>query len=357
MALTWDVIFAQLIRKERQGYWGNWSLNPAIVPGAVGVLDPNTGTFTSAGVVIPGLTTTSRPISQQWSVMSEHVSRKEVDLGADATVVDPDTGTKVNAELTVSWSLEQTGSMISEFAVTSEELMDRSLLRSQLEWLESIAETQNMSAGDRISQGFGVVTSVIWADSGVNVAAQSENTTFSVSGSVGAVHDLLGQGSGKGSYVTTSADKSVSKHIWPESPGAPAPSPVPVAYTFASFDGKTVIENWTSVLQGFELLLNSVPGCTYVVEARFSYDTAAGRRESRDAVIPAGLSATFAAIPIDAGNLVLDLAFKGVFSDDHKHLEWPTPLGQWAGGVRQVDLRGVWPGSTSALDVQSGKSY
>lgn len=356
MTVTWDVVFAQLIREDRQGYWGNWSLNPAIVPGAVGVLDPGTGAFTPVGVAIPGLTTTSRPISQRWSVMSEHVSRKEIDLGADGTVIDPDTGTKVNAEVTVSWSLEQSGSMISEFAVTSEEFLDLSLLSSQLEWLEATAETHNMSTDDRISQGFGVVTSVIWAKSGVNIAAQSENTTFSLSGSVGAVHDLLGEGSGQGSFATASADKSVSQHLWPETPESLAPGPAPIAYTFASFDGRTVIEKWTNVLGSFELLLNSVPGCTYVVNATLTYDTKADRSVTRTALIPAGLSATIGAVPLDATNLVLDLAFKGVFSDEHHRFEWNTPLGQWAGGVRQIDLSGVWPGSTSALDVQSGKA-
>ncbi|MFD1543779.1 hypothetical protein [Nonomuraea guangzhouensis] len=352
MTVTWDVVFAQLIRRERQGYWGNWSLNPAITPGAVGVLDPGTGAFTPVGMAIPGLTTTSRPISQRWSVMSEHVSRKEIDLGADGTVIDPDTGTKVNAEITVSWSLEQSGSMFSEFAVTSEEFLDLSLLRSQLEWLEATAETHNMSTGHRISQGFGVVTSVIWAKSGLNIAAQSENTTFSLSGSVGAVHDLLGQGKGQGSFATASADKSVSQHLWPETPESLAPCPAPIAYTFASFDGRTVMERWTGVLGSFELLLNSVPGCTYVVNASLTYDTV-----TRTALIPAGLSATFGAIPLDATNLVLDLAFKGVFSDEHHRFEWNTPLGQWAGGVRQIDLSGVWPGSTSALDVQSGNPH
>ncbi|WP_345347881.1 hypothetical protein [Actinoallomurus liliacearum] len=78
--------------------------------------------------------------------MSKHVSRQETDLGADATVVDPDTGTKVNAEVTVSWSLERSESLISEFAVTSEEFLDPGLLTRQIEWLEQIADRQNMRA-------------------------------------------------------------------------------------------------------------------------------------------------------------------------------------------------------------------
>jgi hypothetical protein len=356
MATTWDVVFAQLVRRDRPGYWGNWSLNPAIKPGALGVLDPGTGAFAWNGALIPGLTTTSRPISQRWQLMSEHVTRQEADVAADGSAVDPDTGTKVDAQLRVSWSLEQSGSMISEFAVTSEEFIDTALLTSQLDALVASAAGQNMNAGGGISQGFGVVTSVIWADSGVNVAAESENTTFSVAGEAGAVNDLLGSASGKGSYARASADKSVSQHTWPDKPDTVAPNPVPVAYTFASFDGRTALPNWTTVIGTFELLVNSVPGCTYVVDADLSYDAANGSTK-RSAQIAAGLSTTFGAIPLSATNLVLNLAFKGIFSDEHHTLRWNTPLGQWAGGVRQVDLRGVWPGSTSVVDVQSGKTH
>ncbi|GAA4602174.1 hypothetical protein GCM10023195_06340 [Actinoallomurus liliacearum] len=35
---------------------------------------------------------------------------------------------------------------------------------------------------------------------------------------------------------------------------------MPIAYTFTSFDGRVLIEKWTSVLGSFELLLNSVIG-------------------------------------------------------------------------------------------------
>ena len=59
-------------------------------------------------------------------------------------------------------------------------------------------------------------------------------------------------------------------------------------------------------------------------------------------------------IPLDATNLVVDLSFKGVLSDDKHHFSWATPLGTFPAGQIIIDLSGVWPGKTSAVERITG---
>jgi hypothetical protein len=226
-------------------------------------------------------------------------------------------------------------------------------MNGNYDWLQKAAASQGMSRnGGGISQGFGVVTSVLWANSGLNVAAQSDSTTFSVAGSVSGVNELVGQAEGKGSYTSTNANKSVDQHIWPDKAATIAETAIPIAFRFASFNGRLIMPNWTAELGSFQLVLNNQHGGTYIVRANLSYDTPQGRR-SQEASVSGGLIATLGAIPLDATNLKLDLAFKGVFSDEHKSFSWPTPLGTWYDGVRHIDLTGVWPGQTNAVDAEA----
>ena len=81
--------------------------------------------------------------------------------------------------------------------------------------------------------------------------------------------------------------------------------------------------------------------------------TACLRAGSRKAAPAERLGSDDGAIPLDATNLSLDLAFKGVFSDEHKSFRWPTPLGTWYDGTRHIDLSGVWPGQTNAVDAEA----
>jgi hypothetical protein len=352
---SYNAGYTQLIRKGRRAHWGNWALSAQIQPGAVGVVDPETGEFTLVEEQVPGAQIQTRQQPTRWELMSEHVSRQQGNVSLDGSATDPETGTKITAGLEVKWGLERSGSMISEFSLGSEAVLVGfgDLLNRQYDWLQKAAASQGMSRnGGGISQGFGVVTSVLWANSGLNVAAQSDNTTFSISGSVSGVNELIGQAEGKGSYSSATSDKSVDKHIWPDKASKLAEEAIPIAYTFASFDGRLIIPNWTAELGSFQLVLNNQHGGTYIVKANLSYDTPQGKR-SEETSVSGGLIATMGAIPLDATNLTLGLAFKGVFSDEHKSFKWNTPLGTWYDGVRHIDLTGVWPGQTGAVDAEA----
>ncbi len=353
---SYNAAFTQLIRRSRRAHWGNWGLSPDIRAGAVGVVDPASGEFTLVQDQLPGLDgrVSKSPLPSKWQLMSEHVSRQQADASLDGSAVDPDTGTKISAGLKVSWGLERSGSMVSEFSIESEDTVKGigDLLTQQYDWLQQQASAQGMSNGNGISQGFGVISSVIWARSGLNVAAQSDNTTYSISGSASAVNQLVGQVEGKGSYTSATSDKSVDQHIWPDQSGKVADAPVPIAYRFASFEGRTIIPNWTMHLGSFQLVLNNQHGGTYIVKGELNYDTPRGHVK-QDTSVSGGLIATIGAIPLDATNINLRLSFKGMFSDEHKSFRWDTPLGTWYDGTRHVDLSGVWPGSTHATDAEA----
>jgi hypothetical protein len=352
---SYNAGYTQLIRKGRRAHWGNWALSAQIQPGAVGVVDPATGEFTLVEEKLPGARIETRQQPTRWELMSEHVSRQQADVSLDGSATDPETGTKIKAGLEVKWGLEKSGSMISEFSIGSEAMLVGygDAMNGQYDWLKKAAASQGMSRnGGGISQGFGVVTSVLWANSGVNVAAQSDNTTFSITGSVSGVNELVGQAEGKGSYSSAVSNKSVDKHMWPDKEAKLAEKLVPIAYTFASFDDRLIMPFWTAELGSFQLVLNNQHGGTYIVNANLSYDTPQGKRSS-SASVSGGLISTIGAIPLDATNLSLDLAFKGVFSDEHKSFRWPTPLGTWYDGTRHIDLSGVWPGQTNAVDSEA----
>lgn len=350
---NWNGAFTQALRASRRAHWGNWGLSAQIAPGAVGILDPVTGEFSAVAEVVPGATVVERAESTRWEVMTEHVTRKEAHIALDGTATDPETGDALTAGLQIAWSLQKAGSLVSEFALESEAFVDGygDLLNEQIEWLAKRAASVGMGRNGEISQGFGVVTSVLWARSGLNVAAMSDNTTFSVAGSVEGVYGLVGQGKASGSYASTTADKSVDKHLWPDEENTLAPGRVPIAFTFASFDGRLLMPNWTTELGSLQLVLNNAHGGSYIVEGRLAYDTPRGR-QTKKATASGALIATIGSIPLDATSMTLDLTFYG-FTNEHKHFEWDSPLGQWYGGTRHIDLYGFWPGATKAVDAEA----
>jgi hypothetical protein len=167
------------------------------------------------------------------------------------------------------------------------------------------------------------------------------------------VHKLLGEASGKGSFTSTSETKSVDKHLWPSEAGTLPTNSVPLAFTFASFDGRLLLPRWVTHISAYQLVIRNTHGGTYKVDAKLTYDTPRGPK-TEEKTVTGGLTATIADIPLDASNLKLTLTFCGVRTDETHTLQWTSPRGQWVNGVRHVDLYGVWPGETRAVDVEAG---
>ena len=63
-----------------------------------------------------------------------------------------------------------------------------------------------------------------------------------------------------------------------------------------------------------------------------------------------GISKTVANIPLNATNIQVDVKFQGVVNSDNYSFNWPSPLGQWLTGRREIEMTGVWPGKTHAIE-------
>ena len=53
--VNWNAQFTQLIRKSNNVLWGNWTLSSEVAPGAVGILDPSSGSFKLVAASLPDL--------------------------------------------------------------------------------------------------------------------------------------------------------------------------------------------------------------------------------------------------------------------------------------------------------------
>lgn len=96
-------------------------------------------------------------------------------------------------------------------------------------------------------------------------------------------------------------------------------------------------------LSGISILLDVSPGGTYIVDATATY-TVNGKQQSTDAQVCGGRATMMNAIPVGATSLTLDLAFKGMFSDEKHRFN----------GQIFIDLYGVWPGASRAVERTTG---
>lgn len=166
--MNWNRTFTDLIRAGRAAYWGNWTLDPKIKVGAVGIVSPDNGDFTLVQEATPGLSISNRGIPNQWKLSSSNVRRSQANVNLDGNATDPETGTKITAGTEITWDFANVGSMASEFGIANEEFLgDLTALTkpATLSWLAQQAGSVSMGSGGNIAQGFGVVTSVIYANS------------------------------------------------------------------------------------------------------------------------------------------------------------------------------------------------
>lgn len=342
--------FTQLIRASRPAYWGNWALSSQIQPGAVGMIDPASGEFKLVNLQLPGISIKETLLTQTWKLSSENVQRQENSLGVAGSGTDPNTGIQVKAETEVKWSFKKAGGIVSEFSVHSEKgIEDLTAIHHQYAWLAEQAKYVNMGSDGKIHQGFGVITNVIYANSGLNIGTVEKESSFAIDGSVEGMSAMLGDKGPKvgvkGSYLSCKTEKKLDSHIWPKDPSSEPATPMPIAFDFVSFEEDLLIPNWIKNLGSFEIFFKNLAGCTYICRVKLAYDSAQGRVEEAFS-ISGGLSRTVGNIPLDAKNIKVDIEFVGMFSSDKYSRHWANPLGQWLNGQRHINFGGVWPGRT-----------
>ena len=354
---NWNLGFTQMLRNTQPTYWGNWSLDAQVVPGAVGILNTTTGAFQYVSTLPNAAVTTTTAPSNEWKVQSSDVTQTSASVNLNGSVTDPDSGTKVDAGLEMTWKFGQEGSISSTFLLANQQYLTDPLSQfaANQDWLVAQAKAAGMYQNGQITQGFGVITQSLMAVSGLNLGAQSSNSSFAITGSVGATNAMAGNAGGdaKGSYAQTKASASFEQHLWPADANVVATTLMPIAYQFASFVGQTPVLGWTTNLSGINILLDDAHGGTYIVNATAKY-TVGGASQSTSAQVSGGRSTMMNAIPVEATGLELDLSFKGMMSDEKHRFNWPSPIGQFTNGQIVIDLYGVWPGSTRAVERSTG---
>lgn len=86
-----------------------------------------------------------------------------------------------------------------------------------MDLLKSTAENMNMydASTGGVSQGFGVITSVIMAQAGMNVVALSDGSNWSVSGQASYLQNMLTQAGGEALYSKAEYEGNVLSFLWP----------------------------------------------------------------------------------------------------------------------------------------------
>jgi hypothetical protein len=357
MTTNWNLGFTQMLRNTQPSYWGNWSLDAQITAGAVGVVNTSTGAFQYVSKLPNAAVATTQAPSNEWKVQSSDVTQTSTSVDLKGSVTDPDTGTKVDAGLEMTWKFGHEGSLSSTFLLANQAYLTDPLsqLSANKDWLNGQAQSAGMYQNSDITQGFGVITQALMAVSGLNLGAQSQNSSFSITGSVGATNAMAGNAGGdaKGSYAQTKASASFEQHLWPADANIVATTLMPIAFQFASFVGQTPVLGWVTNLSGISILLDDSHGGTYIVEAKATYNVD-GRQQSTSASVSGGRATMMNAIPVNATSLTLDLAFKGMINDELHRFNWPSPIGQFTNGQIVIDLYGVWPGATRAVERSTG---
>lgn len=110
---------------------------------------------------------------------------------------------------------------------------------------------------------------------------------------------------------------------------------------------------WVNNLSGISILLDDSHGGTYIVEATATYSVD-GKQQSSSAQVSGDRATMMDAVPVGATSLTLDLGFKGMFSDEKHRFNWPSPIGQFSNGQIFIDLYGVRPGATRAVEPTTG---
>ena len=73
---SWNRLFTNMIRTDKTTYWGNWSLDSSIKPGAIGTLLSDSGTFKAIGD-LKDAATEQENTSIKWQLSSANVSKSE----------------------------------------------------------------------------------------------------------------------------------------------------------------------------------------------------------------------------------------------------------------------------------------
>jgi hypothetical protein len=115
-----------------------------------------------------------------------------------------------------------------------------------------------------------------------------------------------------------------------------------------------IIPIWVRKVGSLQLHVDSkaTSATTYITKVSIAYDLPGERRTTIGPMtITGGLSHNFT-IPLGARNLDFSAEFVNLGDNQTLKRYWATPLSQWVGGSRTINLYGTWPGSPSMRVVE-----
>ncbi|MBI3350529.1 MAG: hypothetical protein HY020_25445 [Burkholderiales bacterium] len=346
---AWNVQLTRLLRNTDRFAWGNWTLDPTIRVGALGWFNPTDSQFQGAqtGIAVPAVIAVS---GTDWHIEQGDVKQTTVGVKFDVPYKDPTTGTEVNVGLQSTWDFGTKGSLTSTGSAYGVEYVEdpAQVMLERYDEILKVAKKYNKATGDKIDQGFGMITKVWLTDGCVNIGSRQDNSEFSITGSVDGVAAMTGSdqsASLKGSYKTTSSTDNVEKRIFPSKANVVDREPVAYAYEFTSFAGRVIIPRWVGDTPYLNLWLDN--GGSYIVTATVTYDVGT-ERVTRTERVSGGLDAQITGIPLEATNFDITMEFTAGAT---QFLRVSNPLNTWELGRGHIKLTGWWPGRSGAAWV------
>jgi hypothetical protein len=315
---SYNMLMTTMLRAEvGSSVWGNWTLDHAVEPGMVGVLDPVAGTFErhKRGAIPLEVEVVEDHQPSSWSYRSESVSHREADTASG------------RAE---SWRFEESHTIASRgtHAVRRRLADPTGVARDQYDLIRRWADVRGYATDDGIVQGFGLITATYEASDVVNLASREPGQEFVLNGSWERAGNL-------------------EAFVHPGPAGGPAPATVPYAFEFLSFAGSTALPAWLGQIPAITVSFHNTG--SYVVQCTVAYDTPGGRDHRKRIQVGCRIPG-WAYLPLDATNVRVTCRFWHVDDWGPKHQLRPVsrPMEAWQQGQGVVEIEGWWPGDYEA---------
>ncbi len=330
----WNPSYTLEIRKQRPDMWGNWSLEP-MKPGTMGILMETTQFFDIKGQ-LSGNQSEETMLSEAWELQSSGVSQKKAKVDIHGKTVE------ASGNIGITWDFKKSHSVVSKFHLSKQMSLKEGAIKNNMDAIIAEAKKAGMyKEGFGIIQGFGVVTEVLYASSGVNLGSRSSDSSFTLEGSAKGVAEMF-EGGADASYSQTTSTKSIDHTLWPDAPKETTNTLVPVAYKLCSFHGELIIPTWVCYHTDFIIELDNNHGGTYIVNCKISYTVDGETKEKKTQIWGGGKD--IVKIPLNAQNVKLTIDPEDGKSGTTYEYECFNPLVQWVGGKASFDIYGVWPG-------------
>ena len=344
---AWNVQLTRLLRNTERFAWGNWTLDPTIKVGALGYFNPTDSQFQAAQteIEVPVRTAVS---SSDWHIEQGDVKQSSVGVEFSVPYKDPTTGTEVTVGVQSKWEFGTKGSLTSTGSAYGVEYVEdpARVMSDSYDKILAIAQRYNKATGDKINQGFGMITKVWLTDGCVNIGSRQDKSEFSITGSVDGVAAMTGSdqsASLKGSYKTVSSTDNIEKRIFPGKANSVESKPVAYAYEFTSFAGKVIIPRWVGDIPYLNLWFDN--GGSYIVNATVTYNVGS-EKVTKKIRVSGGLDGQITGIPLDATNFDIRMDFT---AGGTQFLRVSNPLNTWELGRGHIKLSGWWPGQSGAV--------